>query len=417
MKMKKKSEKLGDEKFDFESYYQQVIEGLKDGKGLTGEEGLLKPLIVHFLEGALSAELADHLKDDGEDSLPNKRNGRQSKRVRTESGEVQINYSRDRQGTFDPITVKKRQHEVGLGFTDQILELYGMSNSLDDIASHLKRMYGAEMSQSRISSVVNQTWDRVEQWRNRPLPALLVVLFIDAVHVDVRREGQVRRIALYVMYGITHEGRREIIALIPGQGAEGATEWARCLQQLKNRGLEDVLYVCSDGLVGLRDVILHTFPLANIQRCVVHKIRNTFKLLDEKDSRQVLGQLKEIYHAVNEAEARRKLEDFQSFWKGKYDLVVQLWLKDWDDLMGCMNLSPALKKIIYTTNAIENLNREIRRVTKTKSAWVSDRALLIQLFLALERKKSSWNKFVYGWKAIHRELVQNHGERFTKHFS
>jgi transposase-like protein len=150
---------------------------------------------------------------------------------------------------------------------------------------------------------------------------------------------------------------------------------------------------------------------------VVHKIRNTFKLLDEKDSRQVLRQLKEVYNAVNEAEARRKLEDFQIFWKGKYDLVVNLWLKDWDDLMRCMQLSPTLKKLIYTTNAIENLNREIRRVTKAKGAWVSERALLIQLFLALERKKNSWNKSVRAWSAIHRELTLVHGDRFTKHIS
>lgn len=413
--MSKKNKKETASEFDFESYRQQVIAGLMQGKCLTGEEGLLKPLIANFVEGALAAELDDHLKNEKAEGLPNKRNGQLSKEVRSQVGRVAINYSRDRKGTFDPITVKKRQYELGLGFDNQILELYAMSNSLSDIRLHLERMYGAQMSESRISAVVNQSWERVEAWRNRPLPALFVVLFIDGVYVDVRREGQVRRITLYVMYGITIEGQREIVALIPGQGTESATEWARCLEQLKNRGLEDVLYVCSDGLTGLREVIAEAFPLANIQRCVVHKIRNTFKLLDEKDSRQVLRQLKEVYHAVNEAEARRKLDDFQAYWQGKYDLVVELWLKDWEDLMRCMNLSPTLKKLVYTTNAIENLNREIRRVTKAKGAWVSDRALLIQLFLSLERKKSSWNKSVFGWSAIHRELTQTHGERFTKH--
>ncbi|MEM7575768.1 MAG: transposase, partial [Bacteroidota bacterium] len=209
--------------------------------------------------------------------------------------------------------------------------------------------------------------------------------------------------------------RREIIAFIPGQGAESATEWGRCLEQLKNRGLEDVFYICSDGLTGLRDVIHEAFPQASIQRCMVHKIRNCFKLLDDKDSKQVLRQLKEVYNAVNEAEAKRKLEDFEAHWQGKYDVVAQLWRKDWDDLMGCMNLSPALKKITYTTNASENLNREIRRVTKTKAAWVSDRAMLIQLFLSLERKKGSWNKTVHGWASIRRELIRSHGTRFTQH--
>lgn len=414
-KKTKKEETLSD--FDFESYRQQVIAGLIQGKGLTGEDGLLKPLITNFLEGALAAELEDHIQGEKAQGLTNKRNGQLSKAVRSEAGPVEIHYSRDRNGSFEPLTVKKRQYELGLGFDNQILELYSMSNSISDIRLHLERMYGAQMSDSRISSVINSTWERVEAWRNSPLPSLLVVMFIDAIYLDVRRDGQVSRIALYVVYGITVEGKREIIALIPGQGAESATEWARCLQQLKNRGLEDVLYICSDGLTGLREVIAETFPLANIQRCVVHKIRNTFKLLDEKDSRQVLRQLKEVYNAVNEAEARRKLEDFQIFWKGKYDLVVDLWLKDWDDLMRCMQLSPTLKKLIYTTNAIENLNREIRRVTKAKGAWVSERALLIQLFLALERKKNSWNKSVRTWSAIRRELTLAHGDRFTKHIS
>jgi transposase-like protein len=261
-KKTKKEETLSD--FDFESYRQQVIAGLIQGKGLTGEDGLLKPLIANFLEGALGAELEDHIQGEKAQGLTNKRNGQLSKQVRSEAGPIDIHYSRDRNGSFEPLTVKKRQYELGLGFDNQILELYSMSNSISDIRLHLERMYGAQMSDSRISSVINSTWERVEAWRNSPLPALLVVMFIDAIYLDVRRDGQVSRIALYVVYGITVEGKREIIALIPGQGAESATEWARCLQQLKNRGLEDVLYICSDGLTGLREVIAETFPLANI---------------------------------------------------------------------------------------------------------------------------------------------------------
>jgi len=180
-------------------------------------------------------------------------------------------------------------------------------------------------------------------------------------------------------------------SLYPGEAAEGAAEWGRCLQDLKNRGLEDVLIISSDGLSGLKEVLEETFPQARIQRCVVHKIRNCFKLLDSKDNREVLRQLKGVYHAVNEPTAKIALEDFGRHWKGKYDIVVQMWEKDWDELMACMDLPLALRKITYTTNAIENLNREIRRVTKTKGAWVSDRALLIQLFLSLERNKKSWN--------------------------
>lgn len=403
--------------FDYETFRDEVILGLMEGKSLTGESGLLKPLISEFVQGALDAEMSDHLEEDESQGISNRRNGKQRKQIRTESGEVTIEYGRDRNSSFEPITVKKRSHQLGLGFDNQILELYAMSNSVADIRIHLERMYGAQMSESRISSVIHATWDRVKAWQERPLSPLFVVLFIDAVHLKVRRSDGVATIALYVVYGINVEGQREIVALYPGQGAEGAAEWGRCLQELKSRGLEDVLMICSDGLAGLHEVLVEAFPLARIQRCVVHKIRNCFKLLDSKDSREVLKQLKGVYHASNEPAARIALEDFKRHWNGKYDVVAQMWEKDWEELTASMDLPIALRKITYTTNAIENLNREIRRVTKTKGAWVSDRALLIQLFLSLDRSKKSWNKKVHQWAIVRRELVDTFGERFSIHIN
>jgi len=403
--------------FDYERFRDEVIVGLIEGKPLTGESGLLKPLIADFVQGALDAEMQDHLEEERSQGVPNRRNGKQQKQIRTESGEVAITYDRDRNGSFQPITVKKREHQLGVGFDNQILELYAMSNSLADIRTHLERMYGVEMSESRISSVVNATWDRVKTWQERPLPALYVVLFIDAVHVKVRRSDGVATVALYVVYGINVEGQREIVALYPGQGAEGAAEWGRCLEELKNRGLSDVLIICSDGLSGLHEVLSESFPLARIQRCVVHKVRNCFKLIDNQDSRAVLKQLKGIYHAINEAAAKTALEDFKQHWEGKYDVIADSWEKDWDQLMATMDLPLPLRKITYTTNAIENLNREIRRVTKTKGAWVSDKALLIQLFLALDRNKKSWNKKVHQWASVRRELINTFGRRFSEHLT
>lgn len=404
--------------FDFESYQSEVVAGLMAGKGLTGKDGLLKPLIAKFVEAALDAELTAHLAAEKERGAvrPNKRNGQQNKQLRSEAGEMTINYSRDRAGTFEPVTVGKRQHELATGFDNQILELYAMSNSAADIRLHLDKMYGAQMSEARISQVVNSTWEVVDAWHKRPLPACYVVLFVDAVHISVRRNGHYNKVAVYVVYGISITGRREIVALYVGQGAESATEWGRCLQDMKNRGLEDVFHLCSDGLTGLHDVLQDAFPLSSIQRCVVHKLRNCMRLIDEKDQRTVLRQLKGVYTAVNEAQAQQRLADFGSGWEGKYDCIVQLWEKDWTELMACMNLGVELRKITYTTNAIENLNREIRRVTKSKGGWTSDRALLIQLHLSLERKAKSWNKKVRGWSAIQRELTKTYGERFTKYF-
>ena len=400
-------------------HYSDVVKGLMQGKGLFGSEGLLKPLIGEFVEAALDAELKVHLEEEAlkEESKPNKRNGKQTKKIRTESGEVGIEYSRDRTGSFEPLTVKKRQHEMNTGFDDQILELYAMSNSVEDIRLHLEKMYGAQMSGGRISAVINSTWEVVDQWHKRPLAACYVVVFCDAVHISVCRNGHYSKVAVYVMYGVSREGRREIIALCVGQGGESATEWGRCFEDLKSRGLQDVLHICSDGLTGLKEVIAAAFPLSSIHRCIVHKMRNCMRLIDDKDSRQVVRQLKEVYTAVNENQARQRLEDFGEKWNGKYDCIVKLWEKDWTELMGSMNLGVELRKITYTTNAIENLNREIRRVTKTKGGWTSDKALLIQLHLSLERKAKSWNKKVQGWAAIQRELVKAHGERFTKHLN
>ena len=405
------------EDFDYDRFRQEVISGLIEGKPLTGESGLLQPLIADFVQGALDAELQDHLNTDRAEGISNRRNGRQSKTIRSESGDVKIVYDRDRNSTFDPITVKKRQHQLGVGFDNQILELYAMSNSIADIRTHLEKMYGVQMSDGRISEVINVTWDRVKEWKERTLSPLFVVLFIDAVHVKIRRKDGVATVALYVVYGISVEGKREIVALYPGQGSEGASEWGRCLQGLKNRGLEDVLIICSDGLSGLKEVMQEAFPMARIQRCVVHKIRNCFKLIDSKDQKQVLRQLKDVYHAVNEPAAKQALEDLGRSWDGKYDIIVQMWEKDWDELMACMDFPIALRKITYTTNAIENLNREIRRVTKTKGAWVSDKALLIQLFLSLDRNKKSWNKKVHQWATIRRELSILFGERFNNHIN
>jgi len=416
MTLKKK--KKGEE-FDYGSYEQEVVKGLMEGKGLLGEDGLLRPLIARFVETALDAELSAHLEEERKDpsARPNKRNGTRKKQLRSASGEVEISYHRDRTSSFEPVTVKKRQHELAVGFDAQILELYAMSNSLSDIRLHLEKMYGAQMSESRISNVINAVWEEVQAWHERPLPACYVVLFADAVHVTVCRDGRYRKVAVYILYAITVEGVREIVGIYVGQAGEGATEWARCIADIKSRGVEDVLHICSDGLNGLKEVLAEAFPMSSIQRCIVHKMRNCMRLVDEKDRRTAIRQLKEVYTAVNEAQARRRLEDFGSYWKGKYDCIVQLWEKDWPELMACMQLSPAFKKITYTNNAIENLNREIRRVTKTKGGWKSEKALLIQLFLSLRRKADSWNKKIRGWASIERDLVQAYGERFTKHLS
>lgn len=413
--MKKVEKKSVD--FDYKSYEQEVLSGLMSGKNLIGDGGLLQPMIKHFVEAALQSELSSHLAREKkiDPTNTNKRNGKQSKKIRTVSGEIPIEYSRDRNSSFQPVTVKKQAHELSFGFDKQIIELYACGASLSDISLHLRNMYGVSMDEDTLSNVIRSTWHLVNTWHTRLLNPCYVVLFFDAVHITVCRDGVYSKRALYVVYGIKPDGYREIVALTLGQGGESSSEWSRCIADLKNRGVEEVFFICSDGLSGLNSVFEEHFPQAHIQRCIVHKIRNCFSLIDEKDRKLVLKQLKDVYTAVNESIARERLEYFKDYWQGKYDCIYNLWDKDWTALMACMNFIPTLRKLIYTNNPVENLNREIRRITKSKGGWKSEKALLIQLFHSLERKSKSWEKKVHAWASIKRELIAKFGERFNKY--
>ncbi len=368
---------------------------MRNKRPLAGPEGLLSGLIKHGVEAALAAELDDHLVRDRQAGIANKRNGRTRKPVRTDFGPLQIEGHRDRNGTFAPQTVGKRQYDLAPHMTQQILALYARGNSERDIADQLEELLGNKLSPAAISAVVQRVWPQVSEWQARPLKAFYTVIYADAIHYKLRREGRTDTVAVYTIYGIDADGQRDLLLIELGDGAEGASQWGVCLERLRSRGVEDVLVVCADGLTGFDEVVAHHFAQAIFQRCLVHIIRNCVRGVDYKDRRELCADLALVYRATSRSLAAEQLEVARQRWGRKYAHVFRLWDREWDAIMGFKDFGPELQRIIYTTNPVENVHRLERKVTKTKGSWPSGQALLIQLYLGLQAHRKSWYRQPY----------------------
>lgn len=403
--------------FDLKSFESEAILGLQSGKPLLGSGGILNSFIKHLVEASLEGELDYHLSEQKLEGLENKRNGRgRSKRVRTQLGEVEISTSRDRRGDFDPVTVGKWEREVGSGFEEQILELYAMGNSVEDISLHISRMYGARLSTGAISAVTNRVWEEVHKWQTRPLDNTYVLVYLDAIHYKVRDEGHVVTKAMYTLYGVGVDGYRDILSLHIGT-SESARQWALYVEDLKRRGVEDVFFFAVDGLSGLVDGVQRVFPNSVVQRCIVHMIRTSLLGVSDKDRSEVVQDLRGVYSAADEQGALSALELFCSKWDKKYSYIGKKWRENWLELTAFMGYGSAVRKMIYTTNAVENVHRQMRKVTKTKGAWCTEKSLFKQIYMSLMRKKKSWSQRVGSWTQVEKELIELYGERYTKHRS
>lgn len=411
----KHDEMSGEERFDYKSFEASAIAGLQSGQPLFGEGGILKRMVKHLIESSLEGELDYHLSEQRAADIPNKRNGLgRQKKVRTTLGEIEIQTSRDRQGDFAPQTVGKWEREVGSGFEDQILELYAMGNSQEDISLHLEKMYGAKLSKGAISAVTDRVWESITTWQQRPLESLYVLIYLDAIHYKVREEGKVVTKAIYTIYGVEAGGSRDILSLHIG-ASEGSHQWSLYLESLKRRGVEDVLLFAVDGLSGLAEAINRVYPNAVVQRCIVHMIRTSLIGVSDKDRREVVKDLQRIYQADDEARALCALEDFEAKWGKRYGHIGQKWRDSWLELTAFLDFGQALRRMVYTTNAVENVHRQMRKVTKSKGAWCTENALMKQLYLSLMRNNKSWNRQVFGWSTIQKELIELYGERYLKH--
>jgi len=399
-----------------DSLRKEMLSRLYKGDPILGEKGVFTDLLQSFVNAALEGEMDNFLKESKDESNANRRNGHTSKSLRSTAGPLSIQTPRDRSGDHEPVIVKKRERELSTGLDEIILSLYARGQSVEDVRFQLHQIYGLEVSSGAISAVTDRVWNEIIEWQQRPLAACYAIIYLDAIHYKVREDGKVISKAIYTVYSVSVDGQRDILGLYLSQ-TEGARQWGLILEDLKRRGVEDVLFFSIDGLTGFKEVIEQSFPFSVLQRCIVHKIRNSTRYVGDRDIRAVCRDLRKIYTASDRDQALIALEAFAEQWNAKYKEIKPSWEADWDDLMAFMDYGENIRRIIYTTNPVEAVHRVMRKVTKTKGAWSNDKGLLKQLYLTLKYNEKSWRRNASNWRVIQRELMEYFGERYTRYLA
>ena len=389
----------------------RLLANYKKPEDLIGENGLLKQLTKLLVEKALEAEMTEHLGHDRHAPVANPagnaRNGRSRKTLKGEFGALPIEVPRDRQGSFEPQLIPKHQTRWA-GFDDKILSLYARGMTVREIQAHLEEMYGAEVSPSLISTVTDAVVDEVKAWQARPLDPVYPIVYLDCIHVKVR-EGAVRVKAVYLAIGVTMAGEKEVLGLWLAQ-TEGAKFWLQVVTELKNRGVQDIFIACVDGLKGFPEAIETVFPHATVQLCIVHMVRHSLNYVSWKRRAEVAADLRRIYTAATADEAEQRLTEFETKWDGEYLPIGQSWRRNWPRLIPFFDYPPEIRKVIYTTNAIESVNMSLRKLTKNRSAFPSDEALVKLFYLALRNISKKWTMPIRDWKAaLNRFTIQFEG--------
>ena len=394
----------------------EMLSRLYKGDPILGEKGVFTNLLQSFVNAALEGEMDNFLQEAKDDSLDNRRNGHTSKSLRSTAGPLSIQTPRDRSGDHEPVIVRKRERELSTGLDEIILSLYARGQSVEDVRFQLHQIYGLEVSAGAISAVTDRVWSEIIEWQQRPLATCYTIIYLDAIHYKVREDGKVISKAIYTVYSVTTDGQRDILGLYLSQ-TEGARQWGLILEDIKRRGVEDVLFFSVDGLTGFKDVIEQSFPFSALQRCIVHKIRNSTRYVSDKDIKAVCRDLRKIYTASGREQALIALEAFGEQWNAKYKEIKPSWEADWDDLMVFMDYGENIRRMIYTTNPVEAVHRVMRKVTKTKGAWSNDKGLLKQLYLTLKYNEKSWKRTAFNWRVIQRELMEQFGERYIRYLT
>ncbi len=380
---------------DLKELQQNIIDSVRNGKSLLGKEGALTPLIKQALEAALEGEIEAHMNTD-EDNGNNRRNGKLKKTVNSESGAFELETPRDRNGTFEPQIVKKRQTVITEELDNKILGLYGHGMGYQDIAKHMEDLYGYEVSPATISTVTDKLLPTITEWRNRTLERIYTVVFLDAMFFKSREGGKVVTKVLYNIMGINQEGYKDILGFYAAE-SEGANFWLGVLNDLKARGVEDILIACIDGLKGFPEAIQAVFPRTEIQLCVVHQIRNSIKYVASKDQKSFMRDLKEVYQAPTKELAEHNLMKLDEKWGSRYPMVLKSWTTHWEHLSGYFKYSSEIRRLIYTTNPIEGFHRQVRKYTKTKGAFTSENALFKLVYCACQQIKEKWTMSLRNW--------------------
>lgn len=390
--------------------YSRLESHLKSKQALLGEDSPFSELLQGMVNTILDAEMDTYMEEERDKGHKNKRNGKTIKKLRSTVGDLWVETPRDRNSGFEPTIVAKRQRELSSGLDDQIIALYAQGNSIEDVRRLLKKMLGVDISAGKISQITDKVLPEIELWKNRPLLDFYPIIYLDAIHFKVRNEGRYQTNAFYTVYSIDWDGHRDLLGLYV-QGSEGASKWGLILEDLKKRGVKDVLVMCTDNLKGFSEVITDIYPQTIVQKCIVHQVRNSTKYVDDKDRKKVSSSLRRIYTSVSRQEAQTALESFVAQWGDKYSYIENQWLSNWDELLAFMDFPQGMRKMIYTTNPVEALHRIMRKLIKSKAAWVSQTALTKQIYLSLNHNQKSWKRKAHGWLQIRRAIFEKYPDR------
>ncbi|WP_226669308.1 IS256 family transposase [Microbulbifer aggregans] len=390
-----------------------AIKALREGKDLSGKDGILTPLIKQLTEAAMQAELEEHLANEDQ---PNRKNGRTSKTMKSPAGNFELDTPRDRAGTFEPQIVKKHQTHLTDELERKVIALFALGNSYQDIRTHIADMYDIELSNGTISAVTDKLLPELQAWRERDLEPVYPIVWLDAIHYKIKENGRYVSKAIYTILALNIEGKKELLGLYLSD-QEGAHHWLSVLTDLHNRGVQDILIACVDGLKGFPEAIESIFPKTEIQHCIIHQIRNSLKYVASKNQKAFMADLKCVYKAATLNAAESALDELEAKWGDKYPMVIKSWRSKWATLSAYFKYPDYVRTAIYTTNAVEAVHRQFRKLTKTKGGFASENGLLKLLYAGILKASERWTHPIQNWNLTLSQLTIHFPERLEKHIS
>lgn len=397
---------------EFNELSKKLGDELRNGKKLTGKDGALTPLLKQVLESALEGELDEHIQETKPDT-GNRRNGHTQKNLKTSFGDIEIFPPRDRNGSFEPQTIAKRQRVLPGDLDEKILSLYSRGLSYSDIRSQVEEIYGIQVSDGTISAITDRVIPVIREWQSRPLDTIYPIIWMDAMHFKVRDEGSVKSKAIYTILGVNLDGKKEVLGLYQGE-SESASFWLQVLSDLSQRGIKDILIASIDNLRGFADAIESIFPKSEVQLCVIHQIRNSLKYISWKNQREFMRDLKAVYKASTKEIAEHNLNKLETKWGKLYPIVFRSWRSNWARLSNYFKYPEPIRRLIYTTNTVEGYHRMVRKITKSKGAFTSETAVIKLVYLATMNFHKKWQNSIRDWPTILNQLTIIFEDRIFK---
>jgi len=392
--------KIDNTDFDF----NDAVKDIMNGKNISGKDGVLAPLVKQLVEAALQAEVESHISQEVFSGNKNRKNGTSSKTIKTSDGEFILDTPRDRAGSFEPQLVKKNQTHLTDDIEQKVLSMYSLGLSYRDISKHIEDMYKIELSTGTISNITDKIITKVKEWQERPLEPIYTFVWLDAIHYKIKDGGKYNTKAVYTVLGMDKEGKKDVLGLYIGE-SEGANFWLGVLTKLQNRGVKDILIASVDGLNGFPEAIQSIFPKTEVQLCIVHQIRNSLKYVSSMDQKEFMKDLKLVYQATSKEIAEDELLNLDEKWGKKYTIVLNSWNNKWENLSHYFKYPYPIRKIMYTTNIIESVHRQFRKLTKTKGAFPSKDSLLKLLYMGIQNAKEKWTQPVHNWSQTISQLA------------